>query len=133
MVIIDLDYFNKFEKALTNRCVQYRWGAQYYFPCCPKDIGINQLEAYFHNLKIGFVFAYNDDSPRLIILEVKRYNSSIRVMCEREGHVCEQEGYLPFLISEIRVDNAVFVHLKVGSYFERDDADRAFVIIEDNQ
>ncbi|HAZ7573791.1 hypothetical protein OQJ02_05045 [Legionella sp. PATHC032] len=124
MAIIDLEDFNQLEKSLTKRSLQYGWGAKYYFPCCPYEIAIAPLDDYTKRLKVGFVFAYNENSPKLIILEVKRYNSSILVMCEREGLMCEREGYPPFLISDITFENAVFVHSKIGSYFERDDADK---------
>lgn len=42
----------------------------------------NSLEVYFKNLKIGAVFAYNDDSPKLILVEVVKVkdHSSILVM-----------------------------------------------------
>ncbi|MFT4060692.1 MAG: hypothetical protein QM652_14250 [Legionella sp.] len=53
----------------TKRCAQSEWATNYYFPYCPQEIEKDSLEAYFKNLKIGAVFAYNDDSPKLLILE----------------------------------------------------------------
>src|SRR5690606_12067926 len=114
--------------ALTKGCSQIRWGAKYYFPCCPKEKEIISLETYFQNLKIGSVFAYNDDSPKLIAVQFARIknNSSILVMCEREISSSEKEGFQPWLITEITYNNALFIHAKVGSYFEKDDADKEF-------
>ncbi|CZG74332.1 hypothetical protein SE938_16170 [Legionella pneumophila] len=126
MAIIELDDFNRFETALTKSCVQYGWGAKYYFPCCPFEIGIAPLEAYLKNLKVGFLFAYNADSPKLIILKVKRYNSSILVMCEREEHTWERPGFPPLLISEITFVNDSFIHYQIGTYFMKEDADDMF-------
>ena len=105
------------------------WSELYYFPCHPEVIGTYPLEAYFQNLKVGAVFASNDDSPKLLIREVARNknNPSILVMCEREGHMCEREGFQPWLIAEITFDvNGFFVHSKLGSYFEKEDADKVF-------
>ena len=33
MAVIDLHDFNRLEVALTKKCVQYKWGANYYYPC----------------------------------------------------------------------------------------------------
>lgn len=130
MAVIDLNDFNRLEMASTKRCAQYGWGANYYFPCCPKEIGMIPLEAYFLNFKFGAVFAYNDNSPKLIIVEFVRIknNSSILVKCEREGLTCEREGFEPWLIAGITFKNDLFIHSKLGSYFEKDDADKEFCI-----
>ncbi|STX43938.1 Uncharacterised protein [Legionella donaldsonii] len=128
MAVIDLSDSNTVEKSFTKRCVQYMWGATYYFPRCPDSIGINPLEAYFKNLKKRAIFAYNDDSPKLIIVEFVRIknNSVILLLCEREGVMCESEGFKPWLIAEITFENNFFVHSNLGSYFEKDEADKEF-------
>lgn len=122
-------YDEELERALTKWCAQYRWGALYYFPCCPKELDINPLKCYYQNLREGVVFACNDDSPKLIVVDfiMKKNNTSILVMCEREGIMAEQESYQPWLIAEITFDNSLFVHSKVGSWLEKDDADSAWV------
>mgnify|MGYP006358678447 FL=1 len=106
------------------------WGADYYFPCCPEETAANALDAYLQGLKVGAVFAYNDDSPKLIIVKfaIIKNNSSILVICEREGAMCEREGYKPWSIYEITFENAFFVHTNLGSYFEKDDVDKVFCI-----
>ncbi len=116
MAVIDLNDFNRFEN--------------YSFPCCPKELEKISLEAYFQNLKVGAVFAYNDDSPNLIILEFVKVksNSSILVKCEREGLTSEIEGFKPWLLAEITFENGFFVHSNLDSYFEKDDADKEFCI-----
>lgn len=122
------------EIALTKQCTQYRWGAPYYFPCCPTEIDINPLKYYCQNLRQGGMFAYNDDSPKLIIVDFKmaENHASILVMCEREGIMAEQEGYKPWLIAEITFENGLFIHSKVDSWFEKDDADKTFGLAQDN-
>ena len=100
----------------------------YCFPCRPEVISTDPLEAYFQILMVRDVFAYNGDSPKLLIHEIARNknNSSILVMCEREGRICEKEGFHPWLLVEITFVNGSFVHSKLGAYFEKDDADEAF-------
>ncbi len=130
MVFSDLNNFNQLEKSLTKLCMQCRWSAKYYFPCCPEQIGVIPLDNYFQNFKIGAVFAYNDDSPKLIIVKFIRAkdNLSILVFCEREGITCEREGFKPWLIAKITFEDGVFAHFNLGSYFEKDDADQEFCI-----
>lgn len=129
MAVIDLNDFNTLDIALTKGCVQYGWGAHYHFPCCPEKMGIHTLESYFQNFKVGAVFAYNDDSPKLIVLEFVRIKngSSILVMCEREGLTSEREGFQPWFIAEIRFENGLFVHNKLSSHFEKEDAHLEFL------
>ncbi|HAU2341016.1 TPA: hypothetical protein JBK96_16285 [Legionella pneumophila] len=128
MIDIKMPDFNRIEMAFTKHCMQSGWSSKYNFPCCPKEIEENSLETYFNNLKVGSVFAFNDHSPNLIILKVAQgeNNSSILVMCEREGTLCEWEGFLPWGIIEITFENKLFVHSNLGSYFEKNDADKHF-------
>lgn len=130
MTDIKMPDFHCMEMAFTKKCTQLGWAANYYFPCCPQEIEKNSLEAYFRNLKKGAVFAYNDDSPKLIILEfvIRKNNSSILVKCEREGLMCEREGFKPWFIAEITFRNELFVHSNLGSYFEKDEADKLSLI-----
>src|SRR5690348_13010518 len=92
------------------------WSELYCFPCRPKKTGTNALEIYFQNLKAGAVFAYNDSSPKLLVLEFLKLknNTSILVMCEREGFTCEMEGFKPWVIVKITFEHGIFVHSKLG-------------------
>lgn len=102
------------------------WIDGYCYPCYPAT---NSFEDYFDNLKIGSVFAYNDYSPKLIIVEfiVDKDKSSICLMCERESVVCEENDFFPWTIFEITFINSVFVHTKIGAYFDKEDADKDFL------
>jgi hypothetical protein len=128
MVIVDFDDVNRLEMALTNGCKQCGWGAKYYFPCSPKEIREAPLDEYFQRLKVGAIFAYHDDAPKLIITEFVKIknNSSILIMCEREGDWREREGFHPWLISEIMFKSGLFIHYKGKLFFEKDEADQEF-------
>lgn len=109
--------------ALTEKCAQSKWRVPSYFPCCPEEIGTPPLEAYFQNLKIGAVFAYNGTYPQSTILEFikNKDNVSILVMCEREG-------IKPWSIAEITFENGFFIHSNLGSFFNKDGANKVFCI-----
>ncbi len=109
--------------ALTRRCVQRRWRVPSYFPCCPEEIGPDPIKAYIQNLKVGAIFAYNDTYPNSIVREVvmSKDNSSILVMCEKEG-------VKPWSVAEITFEDGLFVHTNVGSYFDKGGADKEFCI-----
>lgn len=106
------------------------WSENYCFPCRPDVVGTDPLETYYQILMVRVVFAYSGDSPKLLIHEIARSknSSSIVVMCEREGRMCEREGFHPWLLVEITFVNGNFVHTKLGGYFDKDDVDEAFYI-----
>ena len=52
-------------------------------------------------------------------------------MCEREGVMCELEGFKPWIIIEITFENGQLRHSNLGSYFEKDEADKEFCIKRD--
>lgn len=112
--------------ALTKMCTQYNWRVPSYFPCCPEKIGANPLEEYFHNLKVGAVFSYNNVYPKSIILEFVRINnnSSILIMCEKESN----EELKPWSIAAITFENDFFIHSNLGSYFFKEGANKVFCI-----
>lgn len=49
-------------------------------------------------------------------------------MCERESFMCELEGFKPWVIIEITFENGQLFHSNLGSYFEKDEADKEFCI-----
>ena len=122
--------FNIIEMGFIKKYTQSGWATNYYFPCCPQEIEENSLEVYFKSLKIGAVLAYNDDSPKLIILEFVKLksNASILLMCEREGLMCEWEGFQPWVIIEIKFEKKLLIHSKLGAYFEKYETEKEFCI-----
>lgn len=110
----------------TRLCMQYMWSEPYYFPCCPEELEENAIMSYFNNLEVGFIFAYSEYSPKLVIVKfmITKNRSSILVMCERETATCEIDGFKPWLISEIILEHDFFIHKNLGSYFEREDAEQ---------
>ena len=120
--------FDELESALTKRCMQYGWGAKYYFPCSPKEISTSPLNEYYDRIRVGDIFAYHDDAPRLVIIEFVKIknNQSIIIKCEREGDCCERDHFFPWLICELSFENGFFIHYKVDEFFEKDEADHLF-------
>lgn len=121
--------FKSWEQSFTKGCMQYGLGAKYYFPCCPKEIGVLQLDNYLQSLKVGSIFAYQDDAPNLIaikFLKIKN-NSAILVLCEREGDWCERLGFFPWVLCEITFENGFFIHSKLEEFFEKDEAYQVWV------
>lgn len=120
--------FKSLDQSLTNGCLQDGWRVKHYFPRCPKEIIAIPIDNYLQNLKVGSIFAYPDDAPKLIInkfVTIKEH-LSILILCEREGDWCERYGFHPWLISEITFESGFFIHYKVGEFFEKDEADQEF-------
>ena len=116
---------SKYVMSLTDMCAQCNWNVPSFFPCCPKKINENPLEEYFENMQIGSIFSYNDHYPESKILEsiMINNNSSILVMCQREG-------IKPWTVAEIKFENSLFVHSNLGSYFDKNGADKLFCIMQ---
>lgn len=122
--------FKSLDQSFTSGCMQDGWGAKYYFPRCPKEIIASSLDNYLQNLKVGSIFAYQDDAPKLIINKFVTIQEhlSILILCEREGDWCERYGFHPWLICEITFESGFFIHYKVAEFFEKDEADQEFCI-----
>lgn len=110
-------------KALTNNCVQKDWRVPSYFPCCPEELGMDPLESYFQNLIVGAVFSYNDKYPQSTILQFvkNKEGSSILIMCEKDG-------MKPWSVAEVTFVDGVFVHANLGSFFDKNGAEKTFCI-----
>lgn len=119
------------ELALTSRCAQYMWRADAYFPGCPQDFGNDSLEDYFQNLKTDAVLAYSDHNyicPKLTVIKtvLLKNRLSILVMCKREDH--------KYSVIGITLDEKTnyFIHFYLGSYPNKDDADKSFSILQES-
>jgi hypothetical protein len=98
--------------------VQRRWNTPTEFPCCPKEIGQNQLEEYSHNLGTDAVFSRN------------RYGESLVVMAELGDRILsvittDKNATKPWAVAKITVENGKFVHEGIGTYFELNGAKKA--------
>lgn len=126
--IMGVNDLNQLESALTSCCMQYGWGVRYYYHCCPKKITATPLDDYFLRLKVGAIFAYYDNTPKLIAIKFVKIknNSSILVLCEREGDWCERLGFFPWVICEVTLESGFFTHYKIEEFFEKDEAEQAF-------
>jgi hypothetical protein len=109
--------------ALTEKCVQYKWRVPSYFPCCPEEIGENPLQAYFDKLKVGTVFTYNDAYPQSTILEFVKARNNLSILV-----LCQKESLKPWSIAEIAFESGFYVHSNLGSYFDKEGANKVFCI-----
>ncbi|MFO8794461.1 HNH endonuclease signature motif containing protein [Legionella pneumophila serogroup 1] len=109
--------------GLTKKCAQYKWRVPSYFPCCPEKIEANPIEQYFQNLNVGAIFSYNDSYPASTIMEFIKAddNSSILVMCKREGTK-------PYSVAKITFENDLFIHSNLGSFFGIDGAKKTICL-----
>ena len=111
--------------SLTQWCAVYMWPGPPHFPRCPQVFGIDPLEDYFQNLKVGAVLAYSDHediSYELKILEcvILKEKSSIMVMCGRV------DGKWSIVGIELHERSRHFIHFILGSYSNKDEAYKAF-------
>lgn len=115
--------------SLTLWCAEYmmtRFPA--HFPCCPEEFGIDRLDDYFQNIKLGSILVccdndkYNDVCPELTVIDrvMTKETESIVVKCGREDGKWSVVG--------ITLDKKTkwFIHFNLGSYSSLDKATEAF-------
>lgn len=100
------------------------WSKEYTFPHQPRAHNTSGLSTYLPKLKPGATLAYKDDAPRLIVRSASMpgCESEIIVLCQREGNMCEREGYFPWSLIKITLANSKFIYSKIGQFFEESEA-----------
>jgi hypothetical protein len=115
----------EFTTSLTPNTVQKNWKTPSEFPCCPQDISNKSITDYFANLKVEKVFSQNQYLISIIYdFAISKDENTIWVMCENSG----DNAIKPYSLAEVTLENNVFVHNSLGSFFEKDGAEKQFTL-----
>lgn len=108
--------------SLTTNAVQANWKIPSEFPCCPTEPSSGAIQIYFANLKPGKVFSQNQMVTSIVSnYAISDDKSTIWV-------VCESKGLKPWYLAKVAVENSLFVHTNLGSYFKKDGAEKYFTL-----
>ncbi len=121
----ELDFIN----SLTPNAVQKvrNWKTPSEFPCCPQDNIHNPIADYFANLKIGNVFSRNQYTSSISeCFAISKDENILWVMC-KSG---DENPIKPYSLAEITYQNNVFVHNSLGTFFEKDGAEKQFTLAQ---
>lgn len=119
----------EFINSLTPKAVQIarNWKTPSEFLCCPKTITHNPIADYTVNLKVGNVFSRNQFTSSIIErFAISKDEKTLWIMC-KSG---DENPIKPCSFAEITYQNDVFVHNSLGTFFEKDGAEKQFTLAQ---
>jgi hypothetical protein len=125
--IVQIEELPEFTNSLTQNAKQKNWKTPTEFPCCPQDIGNNPIKSYVANLKVERVFSQNQYTKSIIErFATSKVDNIIWIMCK-----CSEDGAIkPYSLAEISYQNDYFIHNSLGSFFQKDGAEKQFTLVQ---
>lgn len=123
------DEIIEFINSLTPNAVQKvsNWKTPSEFPCCPTEITNKPITDYSENLKVGDIFSRNQYTNSIIEhFAISNDKDKLWIMC-KSG---EENPIKPYSLAEITFQNNVFVHTSLGTFFEKQGAEKQFTILQ---
>src|SRR5690606_13630345 len=115
--------------SLTPNAVQKvrNWKTPSEFPYCPQENISNPIAEYMANLNIGDVFSRNQYRSSIIkYFTISKDENKLWIMCKSD----EENPIKPYSLAEVTYQNNVFVHNSLGTFFEKDGAEKQFMLIQ---
>jgi len=119
----------EFINSLTPRAVQKsrNWKTPTEFPCCPQEKNENSITAYATNLNLGNVFSRNQYTSSIIEnFAISDDETTLWIMC-KSG---DENPIKPYSLAEITFQNDVFIHNSLGTFFEKNGAEKQFILAQ---
>lgn len=117
----------EFTNSLTQNAKQKNWKTPTEFPCCPKEIGSNPIISYVANLKTENIFSQNQYLKSIIeSFAISKDENVLWVMCRS----IDDSAIKPFSLAEVTYENEVFIHKSLGSFFDKDGAEKQFTLVQ---
>lgn len=111
----------------TPNAIQKKWRTPSEFPCCPQESTDNPIESYAANLKIGEIFSRNKYSNSIISdFATSTDGNTFWVMCKTS----EDNAVKPWSLAQVTYENNLFVHTNLGSFLEKNGAERRFTLAQ---
>ncbi|MGE5354953.1 MAG: HNH endonuclease signature motif containing protein [Deltaproteobacteria bacterium] len=124
-VVEELEFIN----SLTPNAIQIarNWKTPSEFPCCPKTITQNPIADYTSNLKAGNIFSQNQFTSSIIEqFAISKDENTLWIMC-KSG---DENPIKPYSLAEITYQNDVFVHNSLGTFFQKEGAEKQFTLAQ---
>ncbi|WP_294425437.1 hypothetical protein [uncultured Treponema sp.] len=102
-----------------------KWRIPTEFPCCPAELTETPLQDYFENLKQGKIFCRNKQYSSSV-LEAALYKDNIIVKTKNR----EINAIKPWSLCTITFENNLFVHKVYMTCFEKECADKFFLVLQ---
>lgn len=124
-----VEYELEFINSLTQNAVQKvrNWKTPGEFPCCPQKKTHNPIASYATNVNIGDVFCRNQYTSSIVeSFAISKDENILWIMC-KSG---EENPIKPYSLAEITFQNDVFVHNSLGTFFEKEGAEKQFILAQ---
>lgn len=115
--------------SLTPNAVQkaQNWRTPSEFPCCPQEKYENPITTYSKNLSVGDIFSRNQFTSSLIErVAISKDEKTLWIMC-KSG---DQNPIKPYSLAEVTYQDDVFVHNSLGTFFQKDGAEKKFTLVQ---
>lgn len=115
--------------SLTPNAVQkpQNWRTPSEFPCCPQEKYENPITTYSKNLNVGDIFSRNQFTSSLIErVAISKDEKTLWIMC-KSG---DENPIKPYSLAEVTYKNDVFVHNSLGTFFQKDGAEKQFTLVQ---
>lgn len=97
------------------------------FPCCPQENTANPITTYAKNLSKGNVFYLNQyTSSTIEQFAISNDENALWIMCKTSN----ESSIKPFSLAEVTYQNDVFVHKSLGTFFQREGAEKQFILVQ---
>lgn len=117
----------EFVTSMTPNAIQKDWKTPSEFPCCPEEITDNPIAAYAANLKVDEIFSRNQHSTTIIAdFATSEDKSTLWIKCKNS----DDKAVKPWLLAQVTYENDLFVHKNLGSFFQKDGADKYFTLAQ---
>jgi len=119
----------EFINSLTPNAVQKvrNWKTPSEFPCCPQENTHNPIADYAANLNERNVFSRNQYTSSIIErFAISKDENILWIVC-KSG---DENPIKPYSLVEITYKNNVFVHNSLGTFFEKDGAEKQFTLAQ---
>lgn len=124
---VQIEELPEFTNSLTQNAKQKNWKTPTEFPCCPQDIGNNPIKSYVANLKVEKVFSQNQYTKSIVEnFATSKDESILWIMCKNN----EDGAIKPYSLAEISYQNDYFIHNSLGSFFQKDGAEKQFTLLQ---
>lgn len=117
----------EYSTSLTPNAVQKDWKTPTEFLCCPQESTNNPMATYATNIKIGETFSLNQYAKSIAVsFATSQDKNTLWVMCEFN----EGGSIKPWSLLQVTYENNLFVHTSLGTFFEKDGAEKQFTLAQ---
>ena len=122
-----IDEIPEFTNSLTQNVKQKNWKTPTEFPCCPQQFGSNPIISYADKLKIERMFSQNQYSKSIIDnFAISKDEAILWIICKSS----DDKAIKPYSLAEVTYQNDAFVHNNLGSFFQKEGAEKQFTLAQ---